>query len=38
MDLPNVYDLFTVGTKVFLDNEYGVIIELKNHELSTFIR
>ncbi|ANF53183.1 hypothetical protein A0O34_14195 [Chryseobacterium glaciei] len=29
---------FSIGMKVFLDNEYGVIIDLKIHELSTVIR
>ena len=38
MNPTNFYELFEVGTKVFLDNEYGVIIDLKDHELSTFIR
>ncbi|ROI02687.1 hypothetical protein EGI16_13780 [Chryseobacterium sp. G0240] len=27
-----------IGTKVFLDNEYGVLTNLKKHEHSTIIR
>lgn len=38
MNHTDLYELFEVRTKVFLDNEYGVIINLKDHELSTFIR
>ena len=29
---PNIDEEFIVGTKVFLDDEYGVIVELKKHE------
>jgi hypothetical protein len=32
------YEDFQVGTKVFLENEYGVIVNLKSHEFSTMIR
>lgn len=32
------YEDFQVGTKVFLENEYGIIVNLKIHELSTVIR
>ena len=35
---PNIDEEFIVGTKVFLDDEYGVIVELKKHEFSTIIR
>ncbi len=31
-------DGFKVGAKVFLDGEYGVVINLKKHEVSTIIR
>lgn len=34
----NIDKDFRSGTKVFLDNEYGVIIDLKIHRLSTVIR
>ncbi|MGK6342912.1 hypothetical protein ACMGDK_11770 [Chryseobacterium sp. DT-3] len=34
----NIDEEFIVGTKVFLNDEYGVIVELKKHELSTIIR
>jgi len=37
-DFANLDEQFTDGTKVFLDNEYGVIINLKDHNLSTIIR
>ncbi|SHG68505.1 hypothetical protein SAMN05421866_1214 [Chryseobacterium oranimense] len=32
------YEDFQVGTKVFLENEYGVIVNLKLHKFSTMIR
>jgi len=39
MAASDFYELFKVGTKVFLDDEHGVIIDLKgHHEFSTFIR
>ncbi|WP_336703572.1 hypothetical protein [Chryseobacterium indologenes] len=38
MNDPYKYEDFQVGTKVFLDNEYGIIVNLKLHENSTVIR
>ncbi|MDR3026346.1 hypothetical protein [Chryseobacterium sp.] len=32
------YEDFQAGTKVFLDNEYGIIVNLKFHKNSTVIR
>jgi hypothetical protein len=32
------YEDFQVGTKVFLDNEYGIIVNVKFHENSTVVR
>lgn len=34
----SVFEEFKIGTKVFLDDEYGVVIDLKEHENSTIIR
>jgi len=32
------FEEFKIGTKVFLDGEYGVVVDLKKHENSTIIR
>jgi hypothetical protein len=37
MDDLSKYEDFQVGTKVFLENEYGIIVNLKIHEFSTII-
>ncbi|SHK62496.1 hypothetical protein [Chryseobacterium polytrichastri] len=37
-DFFNFDEKFKVGTKVFIHNEYGVIIDFKEHGLSTVIR
>lgn len=37
-DYSNIDKDFSPGTKIFLENEYGVIIDFKENELSIIIR
>jgi len=38
MNDPYKYEDFQVGTKVFLDNEYGIIVNVNFHKNSTVVR